>query len=268
MSRSANGRYFWTAGIVALGLLACTVPANLDAVEPIVAGLNDLVVFDPGVHERGLPAVQIQEVDGKSYVDLPPAVHVHRFFYSGDKEFQGPLISGGSTVVVAKHPKTGQTMMIDVMLPAGAPRIAHSKNSISYIYKSQRVEISFQGFPFDADTAIVKHHSGRGIARNLHQAQQQLRQHTRDHLAQSKLIDSLKDVSKETHDLLKGMHVASSDTFARGTDSMKTLTNLIPGATYLKSLSEQRPGQSYRSEINNATRTKERLEAKFVPTNR
>ncbi len=38
-------------------------------------------------------------------VDIAPTVHVHRYYYSGDKEIQGPIINGGPTVVVAITPK-------------------------------------------------------------------------------------------------------------------------------------------------------------------
>ena len=89
-----------------------------------MSGLNELVVYDPGTHERGLPAVQLMPNNcGNLGVEIPPAVHVHRYYYNGDKEFQGPIIQGGPTIVVANHPDNpGCTLYIRVNLPSGAPR--------------------------------------------------------------------------------------------------------------------------------------------------
>ena len=113
------------------------------AAEPIASGLNHLAIYDPGTHERGIPAVILEEIGGQLAVDIPPMVHVHRYYYSGDKEIQGPIINGGPTIVVANHPRTGNRMYIDVVLPAGATKVAYNVHGITYVFDEQRVGIHF-----------------------------------------------------------------------------------------------------------------------------
>ena len=256
------------SGVATLLFLALCQASSAAAVEPIVAGLDELVVFDPGKHERGLPAVELKDAGEGLTVDIPSCIHVHRFYYSGDKEFQGPLIAGGPTVVVANHPKTGKRMMVDVMLPPGAPRIAHNKSGITYVYKDKRVEVEFQCFPFDPDKVVVKHYSGRGMARNLHDARKQLSQSTKDRLAKSTFVDSTKEAATGAHDLLKGLTVASGDLAAKSADGAKSLANLIPGVVYVKSRSEQKAARGYGNSVRDAARELEREAPELVPTNR
>ncbi len=151
------------------------------------AGLNDLVIMDPGKHERGLPAVLVTYMNEHPEIEIPPTLHVHRYYYSGDKIFQGPIIQGGPTVVVASHPKTGQRMYIDVVLPAGTPRIQYTGNAITYIYNAtrRRVEIKFQHFPFRSGVAVVKHHSGKGLNVAIRDKRQQVGDHVKETMQNS-----------------------------------------------------------------------------------
>ncbi len=236
--------------------------------EPVDAGLNDLVIFDPGVHERGLPSPQFVEVNGGLQIDIPPTVHVHRFYYSGDKEFQGPILNGGPTVVVANHPKTGERMYIDVVLPPGAPRIAYNKHGITYVYPDKRVAVTFQSFPLNPDKAVVKIQHGRGWGRALHEKHEQVSEHVKESLANSAAVQSGQEAKGEAKDLLHGAKVALGDLSTRGADGLKTLTNMVPGVTYLKSLAEQEPAKDYANSVRGARIKKERTETPFVPTNR
>jgi hypothetical protein len=239
------------------------------AQEPGAAGLHDLVVYDPGVHERGLPAPQfVPSGDGGLTVDIPPAVHVHRYYYSGDKEIQGPIVSGGPTVVVANHPKTGERMYIDVVLPAGAPRIAYNKHGITYVYPNKRVAVTFQSFPFDSSTAGVKIQHGKGWGRKIHDAHQHVTQHVKEGLANSPIAQSCKETAGEASDFLHGIKVTLGDLTTKGSDGLKTLSNMVPGVTYLKSQAEQEPQKDYSNMIRGAGITKARTETPFVPTNR
>jgi len=235
--------------------------------ETTAAGLNDLVILDPGAHERGLPAVELKYLEGGQQIDIPPKVHVHRYYYSGDKIFQGPIIQGGPTVVVANHPKTGARLYIDAVLPAGAPRIEHTQNSINYIYNQQRVEIKFRHFPFDPGTAIVKHHSGKGIARSVGDAREHLREGVKEKLTKSQLVNSIKDVSAEGADIVVGVGTSIGQISSQGADTVKQLSNMIPGVTYLKSLGEQGPQKSYQSSVHRAELRNARQETPFVRTN-
>lgn len=232
------------------------------------AGLNDLVILDPGEHERGLPAVVLGESDSGTTVEIAPKVHVHRFYYSGDKIFQGPIIQGGPTVLVVSHPKTGQKLYVNVVLPAGAPRIAYTKNTITYIYGNHRSEIKFRSFPFDPCVAIIKHSSGKGAVVTVVDASQAIRKHLGQTLTQSETINAAKDLTAGGGKLIKGTATTIGEASTRGADTIKQLAQLIPGIAYLSSKADERPQQQYEAGIRAATRTNELTEAPFVRTNR
>ncbi len=238
------------------------------AQEPVAHGLHDLLVYDPGAHERGLPAPQFVEGVKGLEVDIPPAVHIHRYYYSGDKEIQGPIINGGPTVVVANHPKTGERMYVDVVLPAGAPRIAYNKHSITYVYPNKRVAVTFKHFPWNPNKAVVRVQGGRGIGRNIQDAREHVSEHVHEGLENSPVIQSGKEATGEASDFLHGIKVTLGDLSGKGADGLKTLTNMIPGVTYLKSQAEQEPQKDYASSIRGAGIKKARTETPFVPTNR
>ena len=103
-------RCYANVRLVILGLfaLACSAGSSAIAEHNLSPGLHDIVVYDAGAHAQGLPGINFREAGDGLKVDIPPAVHVHRYYYSGDKEIQGPIVAGGPTIVVAKHPKTGQ----------------------------------------------------------------------------------------------------------------------------------------------------------------
>lgn len=237
---------------------------------PTAPGLNDLVVCEPGVHERGLPAVQFRSPEGGRglCVDIPPAVHIHRYYFSGEREIQGPIIQGGPTVVVANHPKTGERMYIDVMLPAGAPRIAYRKSCITYVYPQQRVVVDFSHFPFSSQRVIVRYHSGQGIGRKMDAWRHHLVDHTKQHLAQSSAINSLKQASSDTGKLLLGAGESVGSLTSGAIDGAKSAVDLIPGVVPLRSMAEQRPNRQYQDTIRQAARAGTLGEMSFVPTNR
>ncbi|MGV2334735.1 MAG UNVERIFIED_CONTAM: hypothetical protein LVR18_11680 [Planctomycetaceae bacterium] len=107
------GRHLWS--ILLAGVLIVDVD-SVQAQEPRGPGFNELIVVDPGVSDDGKPTVVIQ--DGK--VEVPPSLHVHPNYYSGDREYQAQILQGGPVIIVANHPKSGQKLYIDAILPAAA----------------------------------------------------------------------------------------------------------------------------------------------------
>lgn len=260
--------HVFRAAIFTLTIL-CFHVASAVALEPTAQGLHDLVVLDPGAHERGLPAVKLDPAeDGRLTIDIPPAVHVHRYYYSGDKEIQGPIIHGGPTVVVANHPKTGERMYVDVTLPAGAPRIAYNKHGITYVYPDKRVEVMFQGLASNPHRTIVRQKSGKGFRRNVRNARQHLKKHVRESLDNSPMVQSVTETGGEASDFVHGFKVALGDLSTQGGDALRTLSNMVPGVVYIKSLAEQEPQKDYDSLIRQAGIKKARRETPFLPTNR
>src|SRR5437016_1193792 len=63
----------------------------------------EIEVLDPNVDPRGNPAVVTKPScvrtchgpEGRLTVDIPEVVLVHRYYYTGDRTFQGPFLPGG-----------------------------------------------------------------------------------------------------------------------------------------------------------------------------
>jgi hypothetical protein len=143
-------------------------PASLPGTQPplfprTVAALRDcpqtvpvpptleIEVLDPGVDPRGNPAVLTRPTtvctptgpEGRLAVDIPPTVLVHRYYYTGNRTFQGPMIPGGPTIVVANHPRTMERLYVPVQMLPGAPRVTYTEHAIEYDYGSQAITITF-----------------------------------------------------------------------------------------------------------------------------
>ena len=159
-------------------------------------------------------------------------------------------------------------MYIQVVLPSGAPRIAYNKHGITYVYPDQRVEVKFQCFPLNPNKALVKNLHGKGWGRKVDDAHQHAAERVKECVANSPMIQSGKEVAGETSDFLHGVKVSLGDLSTQGADGLKTLTNMVPGVTYLKSLAEQEPEKDYASSTRQAGIKKDRTETPFVPTNR
>ncbi|MFN0054899.1 MAG: hypothetical protein ACKV0T_22235 [Planctomycetales bacterium] len=137
--------YGMFVGVVCAILL--NFPTGVLATErktvPVPPGL-EIEILDPGVDPIGNPAVLPQASrGGERGVAIPPTVLVHRYYYTGDRNFQGPLLPGGPSVVVFNHPKTGERLYLDVQMLPGAPRVFYTSRSIEYDYGEQRIVIGF-----------------------------------------------------------------------------------------------------------------------------
>jgi hypothetical protein len=134
-----------------------------------------LLVIDPGVDPLGNPAVITKPgADGKLRVDIPPTVIVHRYYYTGDRNFQGPLLPGGPSIIVVNHPKTGERLYLEVQMLPGAPRVCYTGNCIEYDYGKQGITICFDhnllGKPCENPKIVYRNHkpalrvAGAGVA--------------------------------------------------------------------------------------------------------
>ena|GEM_PF-7094763 len=101
--------------------------------------------------------------------DLPP-IHLHRNYFNGVKEYQGPSLPGGLTVLAAHHPESTDRSWeslktVRVVLPAGLPVIVYRRDSITYAYDDRRVMFRFHANE-ECDIHIVeKRGSGRFLQR-------------------------------------------------------------------------------------------------------
>jgi len=258
MRRSAA----WAA---ALACLACPI-APAQAKHTNAPYENELVVLDPGVNSLKRPGVRLEPGPDGVQVDIPPVVHVHRFYYSGDKEYQGPILSGGPTVIVANHPKTGQRLYVNVMLPPGAPAIAYSKSSITYAYPDQRVEICYGWW--HTDQATVKYLAGRGFARNFHDCKARTQSWFKECWQSSRFGGAVRDTARNTHDGLVGLGGLFCSAGAVAIETSCKIISVVPGVQTLESLGRQRAERSNESAVTEAGKRLEQQELKFLPTNR
>jgi hypothetical protein len=107
---------------------------------------QELELLDPNVDPLGRPAAKVIPTtgpDGVARIDIPPCVLVHKYYYTGDRSFQAPLLPGGPTVVVVNHPADGERIYLEIQMPPGAPRVIYTRHSIEYNYGIQSVILSF-----------------------------------------------------------------------------------------------------------------------------
>lgn len=117
--------------------------ARREPVAPVPPEL-EIEVLDPNVDPLGNPAVlTARDAVGRTVVDIPPVVLVHRYFYTGDRSFQGPMIPGGPSILVINHPRTGERLYIEAQMLPGAPRVFYRHASIEYDYGPQAIVLKF-----------------------------------------------------------------------------------------------------------------------------
>ena len=81
--------------------------------------------------------------NGLDQIETPPTVIVHRYYYTGDRDFQGPMMQGGPTLITANDPATGEQTQIEALLPPGAPRITYRSDRIVYDYRDRAITVRF-----------------------------------------------------------------------------------------------------------------------------
>lgn len=109
-----------------------------------VPATQEIEVILPGVSSDGIPAVLVEsDGDNNSKIEIPPTVLVHRYYYTGNRKFQGPYLPGGPSIIVANHPKTKCRVYVDLQLLPGAPEVHYWANMIEYRYGKSRILISF-----------------------------------------------------------------------------------------------------------------------------
>jgi len=130
---------------IAVFALATPLMASGPASAP-VPPTQEIELLDPGVDPTGKPTAVVRPDPlnpGRQQVDIPPTIIVHKFYYSGDRTFQGPMLPGGPMIAALNHPKTGERTYVDLVLPPGAPKITYTSHGIRYDYGPQSVTLSF-----------------------------------------------------------------------------------------------------------------------------
>jgi len=240
-------------------VVACAIASSQEPREP---GFNELVVIDPAVEQNGLP---IPIVEG-GRVEIPPTLHVHPYYYCGDKEYQSQILNGGPTIIVANHPKTGDKLYIDAVLPAGAPVIAYNAHSITYVFSDRRVVIEFP--PLCRHKAVVKYISGRGVGREVQEHVTEVAAEIREHKRKSKLVTELGELKSDAKYITKGTLGMAGATAAVVVERTRAVTRILPGVAALKSAGQQAEERGALEEVRQAGLERIRNETKTISTNR
>lgn len=234
-SNKEKSWHWLTCGLrVCVGLLMFGGAFVLQA-EPRVAGFDEMVVYTPGTMDRDIPGIDLQpDPDFGWQADIQPTLHVHRYYYNGDKEFQGPLLQGGPTIVSACHPRTGKRLYAQVNLPSGAPIIEYEEDSITYVYAKMRVVLTFCGGE-GCEEVIMSYKHGRGLFRIHREHKAELAKHHEEHSSQFKLKRSVKDASKAVHDTVKGAAGTATEAASAAVTRAKDTFSALPGVQQLQS---------------------------------
>lgn len=107
---------------------------------------QEIQVIDPRVDSVGNPTVVVAadpEDPSQQLIDIPPTLIVHRFYYSGDRSFQGPMFPGGPSILVMNHPRTGERTYVSAQMLPGAPKVTYRPHSIDYDYGKSGITVHF-----------------------------------------------------------------------------------------------------------------------------
>lgn len=134
-------------GLVASSLSVPSLQAEVHVYRkraPSVAPVDELEILDPLTDPEGKPkAIIVADGNGVQHLEVPPTVIIHKHYYTGSRNFQGPMIQGGLVLVVVRHPATGEQVYVELQLPPGAPRIFYKEDSIVYQYRDNRITLCF-----------------------------------------------------------------------------------------------------------------------------
>lgn len=230
-------------------------PAATTGGERRVAGLNELEVYDPGIREDGVPEIEFKDTMHGTEVEIQPTLHVHRYYYNGDKEYQGPLVNGGPTIVVANHPRTRKRLYIDVNLPSGAPKITYTDDRITYTYPHQRVIIEFKRC--DEDEVTVHYRAGRRIGPRLETGK-----------IRNKLHQAMKNVYEGRKKTIVGAAATATKLTGTAIDKVNDALNAIPIFQKLQSAGEQAHEQANLETLRQTGTEQADRATEFVGTNR
>lgn len=195
----------------------------------LVSPADEITVIDPGTNSEFKPEPYV----ANRQVEIPPTLLVHNFYYTGDRDFRGPVFPGGPSVVVVEHPKTGIRMYVDVQMLPGSPRVVYRSHYIDYHFGKQKIRIQFCNLldPLHYHQPIVKYcHGNTRIQKALSSSPPP--NHVKDWMVRTGIPESLTSAGKSGKALLN----RSADGIKRTTEVITTPIKVVSQATMLGSL--------------------------------
>ena len=208
-------RMFLAAAAV-LGVLLGTDGLTADQNVKVPPG-DELLIVDPNRDSRNLPTPDfVPDGRGNQRIEIPPTVIIHRYYYSGDREFQGPMLPGGTTVLVANHPRTGEQVSLHATLMPGAPRIRYCSTGITYNYGDRCITLDF-GTLSSCEPHIV-YHRDDPVTAGVKQKSNAARDTTRSFITATGLPQAAGEMKKRGQDsvLAAGQRINTAGTAVFG----------------------------------------------------
>lgn len=166
---------------------------------------QEIEVIDPNADPAGLPAVNLEPhacYCDRLAVDIPPAVLVHRYYYTGDRSFQAQMLPGGPVIVVANHPLTNERCYIPVQMIPGAPLVRYTAHAIEYDFRQHGISVVFGRF----GPPTVKYRSHVPIRRKTTNFVSGVGDHTRQFVEKSGLSKAGHAAAHGTWNLAVSIH--------------------------------------------------------------
>lgn len=230
--------------------------------QVLVPPVDEISIIDPGTNSTGKPEPLI---DG-SHVEIPPTVIVHKYYYSGDRDFRGPVFPGGPSIVVVQHPCTGEKLYLDVQMLPGSPRVVYRKHAIDYHFSRQLIRIQFFDplHPLQVLEPTVKYCNGNEeIQKAL--SSDNSKGKVGDLVDRTGVPTALKSVAKGTHSLAQ----RGADGIRRGgevaTQPFKQLASSTAIGGFF-SQSEEAAAASLRDQSVKEAQKRKESQDKFIPT--
>lgn len=234
--------------------------------EPRVAGFDELAVYAPGTMDRDIPGIDlVNDPECGWQADVQPTLHVHRYYYNGDKEYQGPLLQGGPTVVSACHPRTGRRLYAQVNLPSGAPIIVYEEDSITYVYRDRRVVLSFHGKD-GCEKVVMTYKHGQGLCRTKQEHHKALVQKHKQFSERFPLKRSVHEAAKTVQTTVKGAAGTATTAASAAVTRAKDGFSALPGIQQLQSLGKEADSKGNLESLKQAAQKAEGETTEYVKT--
>lgn len=202
--------------------------------EPRESGFDELVVYPPGTMDRDIPGIDlVRDPDLGWQADIQPTLHVHRYYYNGDKEYQSKLLQAGPTIISVCHPRTGKRLYAQVNLPSGAPIIVYEEDSLTYVYTKTRVVLSFKGHD-GCEEVVMTYKNGRGLFRVKHEHAAKVAKKHEESCSRISLNRTVKDAAKSVQTTVKGAAGAVTEATSTVVTGVKGTFNMLPGIQQLQ----------------------------------
>jgi hypothetical protein len=188
-----------------IGLILPATAAVVAGDEPavLVPPVDEITVLDPGTNPEGKPRpIVFKGADGQQRVDIPPTVIVHNFYYTGERDFRGPILPGGPSIVVVTHPVTSERLYLDVQMLPGSPRIVYRRSHIDYQFATQRIRLRFHHPLRVHGRNVATVHYDDEDGSELLETAATAKGHLHDWVDRTGFPDAVHEVAQGTHDVL------------------------------------------------------------------